>query len=69
MYKFKTLRCSCCNSVMYNLLDTEAGKIKVVNLICEDCKDQNTIDTSKAEICKEKKSAHDFRHTHMLLAS
>lgn len=41
MYKFKTIRCKNCGSVVYNLPVNEIKKLKVVNFICEDCKDHN----------------------------
>ena len=37
MYKFITIRCRNCGSVVYNLPENEIKKVKLVDLMCEDC--------------------------------
>ncbi|HEX9060060.1 MAG TPA: hypothetical protein VF941_07755 [Clostridia bacterium] len=49
MYKFITIRCICCNSVICNLPEGETSKLKFKNLICEDCIEHDTQVYSKAE--------------------
>ena len=39
MFKFKTIRCRSCGSVIYNMLEKDIKKLKLVNLKCEDCED------------------------------
>jgi hypothetical protein len=39
MYKFITIRCRCCSSVIYNLPEIEFKNLKLINLMCEDCTD------------------------------
>lgn len=50
MFNFKTIRCSSCGSVVYNLPANETKKLKLANLICEDC-----IETSVSEKSEEKR--------------
>lgn len=37
MYNFITIRCRCCGSVIYNLPEKDFKKLKLLNLRCEDC--------------------------------
>ncbi len=37
MFNFKTIRCSCCGSVIYNLPEAQIKKLKKTILKCEDC--------------------------------
>ncbi len=54
MYKFKTIRCRNCNSVIYNLPESEIKKIKLIDLYCDDCKDHSSLDSSKQDVKKSK---------------
>lgn len=47
MYKFITIRCRSCGSVIYNLPEKEIKKLKLVNLMCEDCTDHNALENSE----------------------
>ena len=44
MFRFVTVRCSCCGTVMYNLPAYEIEKLENSNLICEDCIDHSTME-------------------------
>ena len=44
MYKFITIRCRSCGSVIYNLPEKEIKKLKLVNLSCEDCTDHKALE-------------------------
>lgn len=37
MYKFITLKCSNCGTVIFNLPETEASGLSGLALLCEDC--------------------------------
>ncbi|KNY27655.1 hypothetical protein Bccel_2926 [Pseudobacteroides cellulosolvens ATCC 35603 = DSM 2933] len=37
MFKFKTIKCSHCGTVIFNLPETDARKLHNISLICEDC--------------------------------
>lgn len=39
MIKFITIRCKSCGNVIYNLPEQEFKKLKLVDLLCEDCLD------------------------------
>lgn len=47
MYKFKTIRCKNCDSVVYNLPVNEINKLKVTNIRCEDCIEHSASEKSK----------------------
>lgn len=47
MFKFITLRCRNCGSVIYNLPVKDIKKPKHVKLTCEDCAEHNTLRNSK----------------------
>lgn len=49
MYKFKTIRCRSCGSVIYNLPVNETKKLKFVNLRCEDCIEHSASEKSKVK--------------------
>jgi uncharacterized OB-fold protein len=42
MYKFTTIKCSNCGTVIFNLPEMEAKKLSNLKLLCEDC-NYNTI--------------------------
>ncbi len=44
MYKFITIRCRSCGSVIYNLPESDFKKLRLVNLTCEDCRDHSELD-------------------------
>jgi uncharacterized OB-fold protein len=44
MYKFITIRCRSCGSVIYNIQEKDFKRPKLVNLTCEDCMDQATLE-------------------------
>ncbi|WP_010252625.1 hypothetical protein [Acetivibrio cellulolyticus] len=46
MYRFVTMRCRCCGTVMYNLPENEIKKIRHINLVCEDCVEHNNTEIS-----------------------
>lgn len=39
MIKFITIKCKSCGSVIYNLPEQDFKKLKLVDLLCEDCLD------------------------------
>lgn len=41
MLKFITIKCKSCGSVIYNLPEQDFKKLKLVDLLCEDCLDAN----------------------------
>lgn len=43
MYKFKTLHCQHCKSVMLNLPESEILKLNGLNFQCENCGHQNLL--------------------------
>lgn len=47
MYKFITLRCRNCGSVIYNLPAKGIRKLKHVKLTCEDCAEHSNLRNSK----------------------
>lgn len=50
MYKFITIKCRSCNSVIYNLPEKDFKKLKLINLTCEDCRDSSTSESSIMEV-------------------
>ncbi len=46
MYKFKTIRCRNCGSVVYNLPVNEIKKLKLTNIRCEDCMEHSASEKS-----------------------
>lgn len=50
MYKFITVRCRSCGSVIYNLPEKDIRRLKLVNLICEDCMEHEEIEGVKTKI-------------------
>lgn len=59
MYKFITIRCRKCGSVIYNLPEKEIKRLKLVNLSCEDCSEHDALEYSK----------HDERNTQIPFVS
>ncbi len=47
MYKFKTIRCRNCGSVVYNLPVNEIKKLKFTNIRCEDCIEHRVCEKSE----------------------
>lgn len=47
MYKFVTIRCRSCGSVIYNLQEKEFHKLKLVSLTCEDCIENSDFENSE----------------------
>jgi hypothetical protein len=45
MYKFITIRCRNCGSVIYNLPEKEIKRLKLLNLMCEDCIKHNALES------------------------
>lgn len=50
MYKFITIKCRSCNSVIYNLPEKDFKRLKLINLTCEDCRDHSTLENPKIEM-------------------
>ncbi|MDP4093390.1 MAG: hypothetical protein Q8920_08520 [Bacillota bacterium] len=46
MFKYKTLRCSHCNSVIVNIPAAEANKLEGMNFTCECCGHHNVLKKS-----------------------
>lgn len=49
MFKFITIRCRSCGSVIYNTLEEDIRKLKLVNLICEDCNEHKASNDFEAK--------------------
>lgn len=47
MYKFKSLKCYNCNSVLLNLPESEIIKLNGLNFQCECCGHQNLLSMSR----------------------
>lgn len=47
MYKFKSLKCYNCNSVLLNLPESEIVKLNGLNFQCECCGHQNLLSRSR----------------------
>jgi DNA-directed RNA polymerase subunit RPC12/RpoP len=43
MYKFRSLRCFTCNSVILNLPEAEVTKLQGMNIRCENCGHHNSL--------------------------
>jgi hypothetical protein len=52
MYKFITVKCRSCNSVIYNLPEKDFKKLRLINLTCEDCRDHSTSESFRMETKK-----------------
>ena len=50
MYKFISIRCRSCGSVIYNLQENDFKRLKLVNLTCEDCRDHSALEDSDTGI-------------------
>lgn len=50
MYKFVTIKCRICNSVIYNLQENDFKKLKLINLTCEDCMDHSDSENFNVEM-------------------
>lgn len=50
MYKFITIRCRSCGSVIYNIQEKDFKKLRLVNLTCEDCMDYATLESVSMEM-------------------
>lgn len=50
MYKFMTIRCRSCGSVIYNLQERDFKKLRLVSLTCEDCRDHAALENSNVGI-------------------
>lgn len=69
MYRFITIRCRSCGSVIYNLPENEIKKLKYFNLTCEDCMEQDALKNPKTGNSGFEYSKHDERKTQIQFVS
>jgi hypothetical protein len=69
MYKFITIRCRSCGSVIYNLPENEIKKFKLVNLTCEDCMEHRALEEPQMEKSSTGNSKHKEEKTQIKFVS